>query len=65
MLITREQFRGYKALQGQGHYNMFDTRVLRVLKITREQHKFIIGNYNKLDEHFKKDKNGKFAFYLR
>ena len=53
MIINREQFRGYVALQGKGHYNMFDTRVLRILRISREQHKFIIGNYDKLQKHFK------------
>jgi hypothetical protein len=56
MIINREQFRGYKALQGKGHYNMYDTRVLRVLRISRDQHKFIIGNYAMLDKYFKRSK---------
>ena len=57
MIITREQFRGYQALQGKGYFNMYDTRVLRVLKISRDQHKFIIGNYNKLEKYFSKENN--------
>ena len=57
MIITREQFRGYQALQGKGYFNMYDTRVLRVLKISRDQHKFIIGNYRKLEKYFSKENN--------
>tara|TARA_R100001510_G_C7656540_1_gene216646 strand:+ start:1827 stop:2006 length:180 start_codon:yes stop_codon:yes gene_type:complete len=57
MIITREQFRGYKALQGKGNFNMLDTRVLKILKITKEQHKFIIGNYDKLQNYFRIGKN--------
>lgn len=49
MIITREQFRGFRAMQGRGNFNMYDMRVRETLKISKDQHKYIIAHYDDLD----------------
>lgn len=53
MVITREQFRGFRAMQGRGNFNMYDMRVRKALRISKEQHKYLIAHYDDLELFFR------------
>ena len=52
MEITREHFLDFKVLKEKGMYDMNDPNVRILLNITKEQHKYILDNYEHLEEVF-------------
>ena len=52
MKITRGQFLNFKKLKESGLYNMIDPNIRRILDITKEQHRYILENYEHLEEVF-------------
>ncbi len=50
MTITKEQYDAYERVRSSGKYNMLDTRALQVSGLQFDVYKFIMKNYEEVDE---------------
>ena len=48
VIVSKEQFHDFQRLQEDGSYNMIDPAIRDVLDLSKEEHYYILSNYEKL-----------------